>query len=291
MSDGDRGKRPAAWIAWAVGFIGLVVALAGVGFGLIGQSRYEQEATQAAAEYARYASDEASQACGVLTGSKQLECMAQSQRKHELQSADKRREYDDLVAQQTSALWTSIMGIAAITGMLLSVVGVWLVYATFRETRRTADEARRSADEAERSRTSYIDRERAHLSFERARVSQWHPEFRIRLEFSNSGAGMASIDAAAFNWSDGRGWPSADPPIAEGLQVKIAADTNGHVTVGHTKPVEFPAVLAGYIRYTTLALHDCRTHFCVFIEDADTSYGGPAYQASKIDSWGIPHDT
>ncbi|NRD89248.1 hypothetical protein C8024_07030 [Sphingopyxis sp. BSNA05] len=37
------------------------------------------------------------------------------------------------------ASWTKIMGLAAVLGIILSVVGVWLIWQTFAETRRAAN--------------------------------------------------------------------------------------------------------------------------------------------------------
>ena len=46
------------------------------------------------------------------------------------------REEQDLAAQKVTAWWTKIMGIAALIGMALSAVGVFLVWTTFNETRK-----------------------------------------------------------------------------------------------------------------------------------------------------------
>jgi hypothetical protein len=46
------------------------------------------------------------------------------------------REEQDLAAQKVTAWWTKVMGLAALIGMALSAVGVWLVKTTFDETRR-----------------------------------------------------------------------------------------------------------------------------------------------------------
>jgi hypothetical protein len=52
------------------------------------------------------------------------------------------REEQDLAAQKVTAWWTKVMGIAALIGMALSAVGVWLVKTTFDETRKANDIAR-----------------------------------------------------------------------------------------------------------------------------------------------------
>ena len=51
-----------------------------------------------------------------------------------------RDEYG-LEAQRVTATWTAKMGIVAIIGMMASLIGIVLVFITFRETRRTADAA------------------------------------------------------------------------------------------------------------------------------------------------------
>ena len=61
---------------------------------------------------------------------------------YRLDGRDKQREYEDLVSQRKSALWAMIMGVAALAGMALSVVGVVLVWTTFNETRRANEIAK-----------------------------------------------------------------------------------------------------------------------------------------------------
>ncbi len=141
MPDGNRLKRPSAKL------VGLVVALslaglslgAGVFFGLSQQTAYEQEARHRSAEYAKYARNKVADACVSVVSANQAVCKRQAETEYHLQKHDNDRNEYDLVAQRKSALWTAIMGIAALIGMGLSSVGVWLVWTTFRETRRTAE--------------------------------------------------------------------------------------------------------------------------------------------------------
>lgn len=49
---------------------------------------------------------------------------------------------EDLKAQRQMALWTRLMGAAAIVGIAISVVGIGLVYTTFAETRKANEIAR-----------------------------------------------------------------------------------------------------------------------------------------------------
>jgi hypothetical protein len=117
---------------------GLIFLFSGIAYGLSEQSRRNEEAQHRASDYAKRAAYKIEQACvRIPAGREQAGCLKQAVAEYRLQADDNRRNYDDLIAQQTAALWTSIMGVAALIGMALSVVGVALVYTTFKETRKT----------------------------------------------------------------------------------------------------------------------------------------------------------
>lgn len=182
--------------------------------------------------------------------------------------------------------------LASAAGVLIGLGTLFAASFAAKFARDAAMYTRDSAQEAVRTNLSFIERERAHLKFINAEASSGHAGWiRVHLRFSNDGTGLAEVDAAAFDWCNGPAWPPPDLSLGEGLQVKVAGDTNGYVVVGPSSPVIFPALLAGYARYRTLTLDDCRTYFCISIDKADTSHGGPDYQATNIDLNGIPHDT
>lgn len=120
-----------------VALVGLAAIGGGVGFGLLQQSRYVQEAEHRRTDYARHAADQIRQGCASIAPPQQAQCLVDAVDEYAIKARDNQREYDDLVAQRKSALWTSIMGVAALLGMFLSAVGVLLVWTTFRETKRT----------------------------------------------------------------------------------------------------------------------------------------------------------
>jgi hypothetical protein len=66
-----------------------------------------------------------------------IEQTRQTQRENE-------REEQDLAAQRVTAWWTNVMGVAALIGIALSAVGIWLVKTTFDETRKANEIARMS---------------------------------------------------------------------------------------------------------------------------------------------------
>ena len=90
------------------------------------------------AQYTKSAYYPAYDACLRSTDPEKTNCIAEA---HEAYRVNQRNERD-LVAQETTAGWTLVMSTAAIFGIILSVVGVALVWGTFRETRRTNEIAR-----------------------------------------------------------------------------------------------------------------------------------------------------
>jgi hypothetical protein len=108
-----------------------VACAIGIGWGLLESSKYQREADNHARQYAEYTRDYVGQSCVAMSPLRKADCLDDAR--------DKRRAYErneqDLVAQRQSALWAYIMAAAAVIGVGLSAVGVWLVYATFRETK------------------------------------------------------------------------------------------------------------------------------------------------------------
>jgi hypothetical protein len=112
------------------------------GWGYWTQVGYYKQAAKQSAQFERWAKNEVRTGCPSFGPLSKAECTYQAkQAAHE----NKRDEYD-LYAQRTSALWAGIMAIAALVGIGLSGVGVYLVWTTFRETKRSADLAKSSLD-------------------------------------------------------------------------------------------------------------------------------------------------
>ncbi len=134
MSDGDRG---------GINKIGLIAAIivAGIfgacllGWGFYYQSYYQQTASDNAAQYAKNADDRIRQACIPMPAQAENECTIQAR---QTERQGQRDEYD-LYSQRIMALWTMVMGAAAVVGVGLSTIGVYLIWQTFRETQATGN--------------------------------------------------------------------------------------------------------------------------------------------------------
>jgi hypothetical protein len=126
---------PRGYRYYVAALAGVALLLWGIAYGLTQQTIYEEDARNRSADYTRRAADQAQYACFNVVPSEKADCLRNAASEYRLKHRDNRRDYDDLTAQRKSALWTFIMGVAALIGMALSVVGVVLVWTTFRETR------------------------------------------------------------------------------------------------------------------------------------------------------------
>lgn len=104
--------------------------------GLEGQ--YQRQTDHKAKEYRDRAHQRAESRCRHVPAEAIRQCV------YEEYNAAEQGEHDqtDLQAQLVTSAWTRAMGIAAIIGMSVGIVGVGLVFITFRETKRAADIAR-----------------------------------------------------------------------------------------------------------------------------------------------------
>lgn len=108
-----------------------LAALAGIAWGNIQQRNYLAEAEEYVSDYASTVHDPHRYACTRFPLHQQRDCIAEVI----ANGREYQRQELGLTSQRTAALWTALMGNAAIVGVVLSVAGVLLVWTTFRETR------------------------------------------------------------------------------------------------------------------------------------------------------------
>jgi hypothetical protein len=129
------GRALAGFVGFVLG-IGLVVILTDL---TAVDRAYVENAAKRADDYRRAADDEFSQRCIWLLPLQAEECRYNANNA----AAEQAHEEHDLAAQRQTAWWTKWMGLAAIVGVIASLVGVGLVWFTFRETRAATRVARR----------------------------------------------------------------------------------------------------------------------------------------------------
>ena len=140
---GDRSSLSKTGLIWAIIPATLVCTII-IGLGSLKAAEYEWQANKQIADYAEYTKSKKANGCVHAARADKIVCLNAA--------SDASREYRynqrDLVAQKTSALWAFIMGAAAVIGMALSAVGVWLVRETFIATVDTNKITQKQLDDA-----------------------------------------------------------------------------------------------------------------------------------------------
>lgn len=128
MSGSDWFKRHSIALTGAALAVLLIMGAAyGFKWGLERQIEYERYADENRKEYTANTYSPERQRCFRLAAGLQHDCVTKARN----EATAHNREQQDLVAQRVTALWTKLMGGAAIIGMVLSAFGVFLVWTTF----------------------------------------------------------------------------------------------------------------------------------------------------------------
>lgn len=177
MLRGNWHKHPKAGLVGGL-LAAFVFCLGVIGLAHLQAVQYERDANDRANEYAEYTLQKVSEACVGISGRERVICLNEA--------FEAQREYEntqqDLTAQQKAALWAFVMGAAAVVGMALSAVGVWLVKRTFDETRKSADAAQKTLN--------------ATVAIERGRLAL-RP---LSVRASKKERGYADVNIAADNY-------------------------------------------------------------------------------------------
>jgi hypothetical protein len=128
----NRSKHSKTGLIALAFVLALILGALFINSGLSRDAVYQGQANTNTREYAAYTDQQIRQSCIRLIGDEKTNCIAKYQ--HERRNNE--RNEQDLVAQRQSANWAYITGAAAVIGMVLSVIGVVLVWTTFDETRK-----------------------------------------------------------------------------------------------------------------------------------------------------------
>jgi hypothetical protein len=281
MSDSNRGGRDQdqlkSWLFQAVIWsIAVVVCVS------ISSCVYQNNASNHAADRARDAQNNIAAEC--VAGSGYEECARKI--KHAAR-ADQRDEYD-LSSQQIMATWTWVMGSAAVLGIALSGIGVYLIWQTWDATREAAANSRKTLG-------AYIAKERAYLQVEAARekhgTNALHPSVGFVISTKNLGLSAGTINRYCYQYVEEYGWhPRRLIEVAVSDLVPPDRATISPMLPFTTKSRAF--TLLGYLDYTSLEEIKGRAHFCFYITYfEDNGLRGEYWQAEMIRPLAMPRDT
>ena len=266
---------------FAVGLAGLLAVAAATTLYLSAsqqQSEYSRSANHYAHQYADERAIEAKE-CIALAPPKRDECQDQAR---EAARSGQRSEYD-LEAQRVTATWTQHMGIAAMIGMAVSIVGVGLVWTTFRETRNSADAARANLE-------AFLKGQRAHIEIEPRFVGDAAGKWYAHFKPINHGLSVAEIVKVEWLECDDALYPAALHNDAD-LQVIVPERGESTFTIGisDVEPNDL-FFIAGRVTYQTLTLTGLHSHFCFKIDSAP-SYGNQVVSMQNALCMNLPKDT
>jgi hypothetical protein len=177
--DVEKRNRISVWLLGGIATLFCVTAaIYAYSWGISKQAEYEWTANENARKYANYTYGPERSACLREPIQNQPYCIAQAD--------DKKRDYqrneDDLIAQKSTAVWTFLMGCAAIVGVALSALGIFLVWTTFRATREGNNIAREIGEA----------QVRAYLSVASATYQLGKKSISARVSITNVGQSTAS---------------------------------------------------------------------------------------------------
>lgn len=247
------------------------------------QRAYQQRSKAEADGYASRADIATKGRCLDLPANAQQQC---AQEKSETARQGRRNEYD-LEAQQTMAVWTRYMGIAAIIGMAVGIFGVGLIYVTFRETRR-------AAASAQNTHQAFVAVERPRL-IARARGCYYDADKRrviVQIEAENIGKSTAHLQRVMWEQMPNHAMPGR---LHQQTEVAFSVHALATQTVASLESAEafdkWPYVV-GYVQYRSAFGTDHRSHFVVRIHDrAIDGYGGGGPYIENERGYGWPEDT
>lgn len=264
----DRGKFSKVGLILLAFAAALALGAAFIGLGLSKDAEYQREADANAREYAAYADQKERNRCIGFSSQKEADCVAE----YSEEKRTNQRYEQDLVAQRQSANWAYIMGAAAVIGMILSVVGVVLVWTTFDETRKANDITRehqraRILPSAELARDFHSETQKAILRCENIGLSA---AYRVKC------FALTAKEAPK------------SPPIEADFGYERTIIVGEKVDFIVIDPFENDNYVCGMIQYDTIFVGPQKSYFCFGFDWSQQSKKW--FAVSKIpDTW--PRDT
>lgn len=275
-SDGDNTTKtrliPASLTA-------AVIVLLFTAWGCWTQLGYHEQAANQSAQYERWAKNEIRGGCPSFAGLNKTQCAYQAK---QAAQENKRNEYD-LYAQRTSALWAGIMAVAALVGIGLSGVGVYLVFTTFKATRDSADLARdnlKAFHQSERAILHAIGGDIGYHSKTKERT--WFIEVFNRGRSFGRVINLGNISGDGPQQIGAPRWTVIGPGEKASILAGVAPDKDGDAGI------EGDYVLT----YSSVGGKIYHSHFKAYVEwNSDDGYQDGEWVVSVTNGRGHPDDT
>jgi hypothetical protein len=295
MSDSDRVNVSKVGL-----IIGLLLALgicvSWIGYGLSKSAEYERQADNKRSEYSEYTRQKIADTCVGIPDLEAVKCR--------YEALDAQREHDsnqsDLIAQRQSALWAYIMGAAAVIGMALSAVGVWLVKATFDATREAniiQKTAMKNAEiDAKEARDALVESDRAVVIVPGSMRGTQEPGGTVSLQFivENNGRTAAKGFEIAFSLSNEPFYKSRRTYVRRFNEMCLSEQTLRFSKVEIKRNSIAQKYVIGYVSYRAIHGVQFKTYFCylaIVASNIRNRHGTDTYDLVKRSCKGLPANT
>ena len=287
MSSGNRSNRDSHGLisAVVVGISLLVVAVGIIFWGYSKQTEYYRDADENNSKYARNTYAPEANRCIILPLEAQFDCIAKASDEYR----NYRRDENDLVAQKTSALWSYLMGSAAVIGMILSAFGIFLIWRTFSATKEANEIAKETGRDQSRA---YVDIEKAELRLGSQAMS--NPGILVYVRNSGStpakwfsiesAVSIRPVDLEASSISDLNlhdkfflRWNAIAGPSQLTVPVSVKNEIE-ELRQAYLSPATHQIIVGGIIRYETIFDEIFETEFLF------TRKGLPFYREGVVSS-------
>lgn len=233
-----------------------IILIAVVGLALGGNVQPINHSGSSQGTAAERKENESPKASRVAAGDQQVSAPNVAREDERYAAEERQRGRDDLVAQQDTAFWTRVMGMVAVLAVFLSTIGIWLIYITFRETRRAADSAQNTY-------RALTDLERARVIAHTSRVL-WNPPYimAVSINLTNIGRSTAMISTAHCGYLKGCDYPvefEQTKRIDQALST--ASDTTFSIRASDPETFKTHPFIGGYVQYRSTFGQHHRAHF------------------------------
>lgn len=282
MSGGGWGKYAAIGIAILLA-LGVAVLIYRDTTSL--ERFYQHQAEQNAQAYRDTAGIHAQRRCAVIARAEVATCI---QEEYHAAREREREEYD-LQAQLVTSAWTRGMGLAAIIGMFVGIVGVGLIYVTFQETRRAANAAQQTHD-------AFIAVERAKLVFNVPAVVFDRVGFGLRIYLRVDNMGKSAALVAGVRWWHAKTANYSPRQIKRtDVSKMVSAGADAYEVAMITSAVNWmeEPYVTGWVVYDSAFSKGHRSHFCFAVRGAGQldKFGHSDNRAEAERHPSIPEDT
>ena len=266
-------------ITWAKLFGPALIALILFAFGAAAwlirdgtrlETAYQQYAKTKADNYTDRARKAIERRCVPLPPTDEARCV----REEDQAARQGRHDEYDLQAQLVTSAWTRQMGLAAIIAMAFGVLGVGLVFVTFRETRKAAQSARDTLD-------AFIAVERAHIVPTILTGTRDGDLIKFGLQVRNIGRSSAYLYHVRFAASadmyppkEFKGYGRLAQTIKDGGELAFSQ------AMSHPGDIAALPFIGGYVEFESRFRKTHKAYFCFELRMTDPkelAYGGPEF--------------